>query len=193
MTIDHLSFGTHDIAITRTFYAGKLGFPVLIHDRMLMEEGGVVEHISFDCGGGCALAFMQWQSVPGVPTNYDCSINRGLGVPSGTFHFALRCTTPAALEQRRLELINAGVLVGELLDLDPYCSFFFDDPVNGLRLEYTARPAPAEAAMVSRRSSTRASNLVLPKSAASSSALRKRRLGSPRRRTGRTAMARTHT
>ena len=139
MTIDHLSFGTHDIATTRTFYAGKLGFPVLIHERMLMEEGGVVEHIFFDCGGGCALAFMQWQNVPGVPANYDCSINRGLGVPSGTFHFALRCTTPAALEQRRLELINAGVLVGELLDLDPYRSFFFDDPVNGLRLEYTTR------------------------------------------------------
>jgi hypothetical protein len=30
-------------------------------------------------------------------------------------------------------------LVGELLDLDPYRSFFFDDPVNGLRLEYTTR------------------------------------------------------
>jgi len=139
MTIDHLSFGTQDIAATRTFYAEKLGFPVLIHERMLMEESGTVEHIFFDCGGGCALAFMQWKNVPGVPANYDCSINRGLGVPSGTFHFALRCTTPEALEQRRLELINAEVIVGGLLDLDPYRSFFFDDPVNGLRLEYTTR------------------------------------------------------
>jgi hypothetical protein len=74
-----------------------------------------------------------------VPVNYDCSINRGLGVPSGTFHFALRCSSPQALEQRRQELISAEVLVGELLDLDPYRSFFFDDPVNGLRLEYTTR------------------------------------------------------
>ena len=139
MTLDHLSFGTRDIEATRTFYADKLGFPVLIHERMLMQEGGTVEHIFFDCGGGCALAFMQWQSVPGVPVNYDCSINRGLGVPSGTFHFALRCSSPQALEQRRQELISAEVLVGELLDLDPYRSFFFDDPVNGLRLEYTTR------------------------------------------------------
>lgn len=30
-------------------------------------------------------------------------------------------------------------MVGELIDLDPYRSFFFDDPVNGLRLEYTTR------------------------------------------------------
>jgi hypothetical protein len=27
----------------------------------------------------------------------------------------------------------------DLLDLNPYASFFFDDPVNGLRLEYTTR------------------------------------------------------
>ncbi|MFM7219758.1 MAG: VOC family protein [Nodosilinea sp.] len=69
MTLDHLSFGTHDIAATRAFYGGKLGFPVLIHERMLMQEGGTVEHIFFDCGGGCALAFMQWQGVPGVPSD----------------------------------------------------------------------------------------------------------------------------
>jgi catechol 2,3-dioxygenase-like lactoylglutathione lyase family enzyme len=59
MGLDHLSFGTRDIAATRAFYEGKLGFPVLIQERMLMQEGGTVEHIFFDCG-----------------------INRGLGVPS---------------------------------------------------------------------------------------------------------------
>jgi catechol 2,3-dioxygenase-like lactoylglutathione lyase family enzyme len=147
MTLDHLSFGTHDVSATRDFYAGKLGFPVLIHERMLMQEGGSVEHIFFDCGGGGALAFMQWQEVPGVSRDFDSGINRGLGVPSGTFHFALRCPSLAALEQRRGELIGAGVVLGELLDLDPYRSFFFDDPVNGLRLEYTTRlrdPAAAD-------------------------------------------------
>jgi catechol 2,3-dioxygenase-like lactoylglutathione lyase family enzyme len=146
MTLDHLSFGTHDITATRGCYEGQLGFPVLIHERMLMQEGGTVEHVFFDCGGDCALAFMQWQAVPGVPMDYDCDINHGLGVPRGTFHFAFRCPSLVALEQRRQELITAGVVVGELLDLDPYRSFFFDDPVNGLRLEYTTRlRAPAAA------------------------------------------------
>jgi hypothetical protein len=29
-----------------------LGFPLLIHERILMQEGeGTVEHIFFDCGG----------------------------------------------------------------------------------------------------------------------------------------------
>jgi catechol 2,3-dioxygenase-like lactoylglutathione lyase family enzyme len=139
MTLDHLSFGTHNITATRDFYEGQLGFPVLIHERMLMQEGGTVEHIFFDCGGDCALAFMEWRGVPGVASDYDSGINRGLGVPQGTFHFAFRCPSLTALEQRRQELLDAGVVLGALLDLDPYRSFFFDDPVNGLRLEYTTR------------------------------------------------------
>jgi catechol 2,3-dioxygenase-like lactoylglutathione lyase family enzyme len=139
MTIDHLSFASRDLAATRHFYEGQLGFPVLIHEWMLMQEGGRVDHMFFDCGGGCALAFMQWIDVPGVPTDPDTSINRGLGLPSGTFHFAFRCDDLMALEARRQELIGRGVVVGELLDLSPYRSFFFDDPVNGLRLEYTVR------------------------------------------------------
>jgi catechol 2,3-dioxygenase-like lactoylglutathione lyase family enzyme len=139
MTLDHLSFGTHNITATRAFYEEQLGFPVLIHERMLIEEGGTVEHIFFDCGGDCALAFMEWQAVPGVADDYDSGINHGLGVPTGTFHFAFRCHSLEALEARRNELISAGVVMGELLDLDPYRSFFFDDPVNGLRLEYTTR------------------------------------------------------
>lgn len=83
---------------------------------------------------------MQWIDVPGVPTRCETDINRGLDVPAGTFHFALRCESLQALEERRLALISTGVVVGELIDLYPYRSFFFDDPVNGLRLEYTLRP-----------------------------------------------------
>jgi catechol 2,3-dioxygenase-like lactoylglutathione lyase family enzyme len=139
MTIDHLSFASRDLAATRHFYEGQLGFPVLIHEWMLMREGGKVDHMFFDCGGGCALAFMQWREVPGVPSDYDTSINRGLGLPNGTFHFAFRCADEPSLQSRRQELIERGVVVGELLDLPPYRSFFFDDPVNGLRLEYTTR------------------------------------------------------
>lgn len=145
MAIDHLSFGTHDLTSTRAFYEGQLGFPVAIHERMLVAEGGHVEHMFFDCGEGCCLAFMQWIDVPGVPLDYDSGINKGLGVPPGTFHFAFRCASIEALQARRIELIQKGVVVGDLLDLSPYHSFFFDDP-NGLRLEYTTRlTAPGEA------------------------------------------------
>jgi len=60
--------------------------------------GGRVDHMFFDCGGGCALAFIQWIDVPVVPTDPDTSFNRGLGLPSGTFHFAFRWDDLTALE-----------------------------------------------------------------------------------------------
>jgi catechol 2,3-dioxygenase-like lactoylglutathione lyase family enzyme len=146
VTIDHLSFGTLDLSATRGFYEGQLGFPVLIHEWMLMKEGGRVDHMFFDCGGGCALAFMQWVDVPGVPEVYDAGINQGLGVPSGTFHFALRCADEKMLAARREQLIKRGVRVGDVVDLNPYRSFFFNDPVNGLRLEYTTQVRQPDAA-----------------------------------------------
>jgi catechol 2,3-dioxygenase-like lactoylglutathione lyase family enzyme len=145
MAIDHLSFGTTDMAATRAFWEGALGFPVVIHERMLVQEGGTVEHVFFDCGGGCCVAFMEWNDVPGVPSSYEAGINRGLGVPPGTFHFALRCESLDALETRRSELAGRGVQVSAVLDLPPYKSFFFDDP-NGLRLEYTTRVGTLTAA-----------------------------------------------
>jgi catechol 2,3-dioxygenase-like lactoylglutathione lyase family enzyme len=146
MTLDHLSFGTLDLAATRQFYESQLGFPVIIHEQLLMAEGGWVDHIFFDCGNHCALAFMQWIDVPGIPMSYDTGINRGLGVPCGTFHFAFRSASRQALEERRRTLQQRGVVVGSLLDLNPYASFFFNDPVNGLRLEYTTRWRPLSAA-----------------------------------------------
>jgi catechol 2,3-dioxygenase-like lactoylglutathione lyase family enzyme len=146
VTIDHLSFGTLDLSATRGFYEGQLGFPVLIHEWMVMEEGGRVDHLFFDCGGDCALAFMQWVDVPGVPAIFDTGINHGLGVPCGTFHFALRCADEKKLAVRHEQLIRQGVRVGDVVDLSPYRSFFFDDPVNGLRLEYTTRVRQTNAA-----------------------------------------------
>jgi catechol 2,3-dioxygenase-like lactoylglutathione lyase family enzyme len=126
---------------TRAFYEGILGFRVVIHETLAIAEGGSVDHIFFESGDGACLAFMKWIGVEGVASDFDTGINRGLGVPPGTFHVALRCSSLNALEARRSDLLSKGVAVGEILPLNPYRSFFLDDPVNGLRLEYTARIA----------------------------------------------------
>ncbi len=141
MAIDHVSLATRDMAGTRSFYEGSLGFRVVIHETLAISEGGSVDHLFFDTGDGACLAFMQWNGVAGVSGDFDTGINRGLGVPPGTFHVALRCSSLEALEARRKELLAKGVTVGAILPLHPYRSFFFDDPVNGLRLEYTTRVA----------------------------------------------------
>jgi catechol 2,3-dioxygenase-like lactoylglutathione lyase family enzyme len=141
LSIDHVSLATHDMGATRAFYEGTLGFRVVIHETLAIEEGGTVDHIFFDTGEGACLAFMKWNGVSGVSGDFDTGVNRGLGVPPGTFHVALRCPSLEALEARRQELLGKGVTVGAILPLNPYRSFFFDDPANGLRLEYTTRIA----------------------------------------------------
>jgi catechol 2,3-dioxygenase-like lactoylglutathione lyase family enzyme len=141
MAIDHVSLATHDMGATRAFYEDTLGFGVLIHETLAIEEGGTVDHLFLDTGESACLAFMKWNWVDGVASDFDTDINRGLGVPPGTFHVALRCHSLHALESKRNELLGNGVRAGEILSLDPYRSFFFDDPVNGLRLEYTTRIA----------------------------------------------------
>ena len=141
VAIDHISLATHDMGATRAFYEDTLGFKVVIHETLAISEGGTVDHIFFDTGDDACLAFMQWKEVAGVSGDFDTGINRGLGVPPGTFHVALRCPSLETLSARRNELLKRGVVAGEILPLHPYRSFFFDDPVNGLRLKYTTRIA----------------------------------------------------
>jgi hypothetical protein len=47
MTVDHLSCGTHDLAATRHVHEGQFDFALIIHEQLLMAEGGRVEPIFF--------------------------------------------------------------------------------------------------------------------------------------------------
>ena len=136
--IDHISLATCDMEATRRFYQDKLGFPNFIHETIELAEGGLVDHQFFDCGAGCAIAFMHWRDVDGVPIKLGKGNHAAFGFPPGTFHFAFRCETYEALIYRRNELEAKGIAVGPVIDLNPYQSFFFDD-LNGYRLEYTTR------------------------------------------------------
>jgi len=73
--------------------------------------------------------------VPGIPSDYDAGINRGLGVPNGMNHFALRVLTLEDLETRRQNLEGHGVPTTPVIDLGAGKSVFFRDP-NGIQLEY---------------------------------------------------------
>ena len=73
--------------------------------------------------------------MPGVPAEYDAGINRGLGVPSGFYHFAFEAGSEAALEEKRQELLAKGVEVTEVVDHDWAKSIYFKDP-NGMQMEF---------------------------------------------------------
>ncbi|MEW6298109.1 MAG: VOC family protein [Thermodesulfobacteriota bacterium] len=131
----HIGLSTLDLEKTRDFYENVLGFKPVRCDIIKVKEGGQIRHIFFDTGRDQLIAFMEARDVPGIPKEYDAGINRGLGVPSGFYHFAFEAGTEAALEEKRKELLAKGVQVTEVMDHDWAKSIYFKDP-NGIQLEY---------------------------------------------------------
>jgi catechol 2,3-dioxygenase-like lactoylglutathione lyase family enzyme len=131
----HVGLSTLDLDRTRAFYEGVLGFKVVRCDIMKVKEGGEIRHAFFDTGQGQLMAFMEPRGVPGIPTEYDAGINRGLGVPEAFYHFAFEVGSVEALEAKRTELIGKGVAVSPIVDHEWMKSIYFKDP-NNLLLEY---------------------------------------------------------
>src|SRR3569623_1019251 len=134
--ISHIGLATLDMKTTRAFYEGVMGFRVAVDERIDIAEGGSVRHVFFDIGRGQQQAFMEAQSVAGVPAHYAVGINEGLGVPASVYHFAFEAGSPADLAARRDELRSHGVEVTDIVDHGWARSFYFRDP-NCVSLEYS--------------------------------------------------------
>src|SRR5207245_11284546 len=104
----HVGLSTLDLDRTRAFWEGMLGFRAVRCDTMTIEEGGQIRHVFFETGQGQLVAFMEPRGVPGIPTEYDAGINRGLGVPEAFYHFAFAVEAGGALRAKRAEMITNG-------------------------------------------------------------------------------------
>jgi catechol 2,3-dioxygenase-like lactoylglutathione lyase family enzyme len=131
----HIGLSTLDLDKTRDFYERVLGFRAVRCDVIRVKEGGRIRHAFFDTGRDQLIAFMEARDVPGIPSEYDAGIHRGLGVPSAFYHFAFEAGSEAALEDKRDELRGKGVDVTDVVDHDWAKSIYFKDP-NGVQLEY---------------------------------------------------------
>jgi catechol 2,3-dioxygenase-like lactoylglutathione lyase family enzyme len=135
--MNHVGLATKDIDATIAFYRDVLGFSVVRYDRITITEGGTIRHLFMDMGAGQTISFVGPEKVPNVPS-WDAGINAGLGVPRGFYHFAFHCENVKELMERQADLIQKNVVVSPVLDHDWCKSIYFDDPVNGLSLEFTA-------------------------------------------------------
>jgi catechol 2,3-dioxygenase-like lactoylglutathione lyase family enzyme len=135
--MNHLGLATRDIDGTIAFYRDVLGFPIVRYDRVTITEGGIVRHLFMDIGAGQTISFVGPENVGNIPA-WDTGINRGLGVPRGFYHFAFHCESLEELIERQADLVRKNVNVSPVLDHDWCKSIYFDDPVNGLSLEFSA-------------------------------------------------------
>ena len=131
----HLGLATRDMEATLDFYQNTLGFRAVRCDILKVAEGGEIQHVFFDTGGGQMIAFMGPREVEGIPADYDAGINAGLGLPDGMIHFAFEAGSPEALAAKRAELLEKGVRVTGIVDHEWCRSIYFKDP-NGIDLEY---------------------------------------------------------
>ena len=131
----HIGLSTHDLDATRDFYEKVLGFEVVRCDVIKIRQGGFIRHMFVDVGRDQLIAFMEPNDIPGLPTDFDTGINRGLGIPGIFYHFAFEAGSVDALNAKRAELIGKGVGVTDIVDHDWAMSIYFSDP-NGISLEY---------------------------------------------------------
>jgi catechol 2,3-dioxygenase-like lactoylglutathione lyase family enzyme len=132
----HLGLATHDMAATIAFYEGMLGFRRVADIHNDVHGGGVVRMVYFECGHEQFLVFMECKGVEHIPADFDTSINRGLGVPAGLYHFAFKVDSSEALEQKRVALSNGGLEISNTVDHGYARSIFLRDP-NDLQVEFT--------------------------------------------------------
>src|SRR5262245_13256333 len=131
----HIGLSTLNLDKTRDFYEHVLGLKPVRCDIIKVREGAQIRHLFFDNGRDQLLAFIESRGVPALPAECDGGINRGLGVPSGFYHFAFEAGSVAALEAKREELLAKGVAVTDIVHHEAAKSIYFKDP-NGLQLEY---------------------------------------------------------
>lgn len=147
----HIGLATHDMEATLDFYENVLGFPAVVCEMIHPETGGAIRHAFLDIGNGELFAFMECNDIQGVSPDFDAGINRGLGIRGGMFHFAFKVADETELEKKRLELIEKGVEVTDVVDHGWCKSIYFSDP-NHLKLEYCHLSAELGAEHVAQRS-----------------------------------------
>lgn len=131
----HIGLSTLDLDKTKEFYVDVLGFEVARCDIIKIKEGGTIRHMFIDIGRDQLLAFMEPNNVAAIPTDYDPGINDGLGVPGPFYHFAFEAGSVQALEAKRIELIDKGQTVTDVVDHEWAKSIYLKDP-NGISLEF---------------------------------------------------------
>ncbi len=133
--VHHIGLATHDMESTLDFYENVLGFPAVVCEMIEPATGGAIRHAFFDAGGGELVAFTEVHDIEGVAPDFDASINRGLGIRGGLYHFAFKVDDEAELERKRSELVGKGVKVRGVVDHGWCKSIYFRDP-NFLQLEF---------------------------------------------------------
>ena len=87
MPFHHVAVATRDLAATRAFYTGAMGFPLVkVEAAPTLEQTGWARHVFFDTGDG--QLFAVWDLHDDTIPEYDPAISLALGLPAWVNHVA---------------------------------------------------------------------------------------------------------
>jgi catechol 2,3-dioxygenase-like lactoylglutathione lyase family enzyme len=134
MGFHHVAITTRDPEATHAFYSQVMGFRLVRVEAAPAAEGGWARHLFYDTGNGECLAVWDIHDNPAVPTDFETSISRGLGLPSWTNHLAFAAADLDALTTARERWRAHGY---DVLQIDHgWCtSIYIDDP-NDIAVEW---------------------------------------------------------
>jgi catechol 2,3-dioxygenase-like lactoylglutathione lyase family enzyme len=131
----HMAFVTNKMDETVDFYTNVLGLPLVVTLQLPPQDPfpgavwgdlGGAKHYFFDIGNGDRIAFFEFHEE--LPENYA---QMGAGN-----HLAIAVPSETALEEARQHLLANGIKIKHDLDHGFCKSIYFDDPVNGINLEF---------------------------------------------------------
>ena len=139
MAFHHVAITTRDLAATHAFYTGVMGFELVRVDAAPTPESGEsgdgwARHLFYDTGAGQCLAVWDLHDPEHLPTDFDPSISRALGLPPWTNHIAFDAPSLEALEAHKQRWLQRSLPVVEINH--GWCTSIYAEDPNGITVEF---------------------------------------------------------
>jgi catechol 2,3-dioxygenase-like lactoylglutathione lyase family enzyme len=144
MAFHHVAITTRDLDATHAFYTELMGFELVRVDAAPTPEAGEsgegwARHLFYDTGAGQCLAIWDLHDPEHLPTEFDPSISRALGLPPWTNHLAFDAPDLDTLEAHKQRWLDRSLAVVEI-DHGWCTSIYAEDP-NGITVEFCCTTA----------------------------------------------------
>jgi catechol 2,3-dioxygenase-like lactoylglutathione lyase family enzyme len=144
MAFHHVAITTRDLDATHAFYTEAMGFELVRVEAAPTPESvgggdGWARHLFYDTGDGQCLAIWDLHDAEHLPTEFDPSISRALGLPPWTNHLAFDAPDLETLEVRKQRWLERSLPVVEI-DHGWCTSIYAEDP-NGITVEFCCTTA----------------------------------------------------
>jgi catechol 2,3-dioxygenase-like lactoylglutathione lyase family enzyme len=144
MGIHHVAVATRDVEATHAFYTDVMGFDLAKVEAAETDGGGWARHLFYDTHGQGLIAFWDIHEDETIPTDFEPSLSKGLGLPIWTNHLAFDAVDLDGIAEHKRRWLDAGHDVAEI-DHGWCTSIYIVDP-NGILVEFCATTAEFTAA-----------------------------------------------